>query len=60
MLNCRKWLVKVVQQLFPLIIPWRLAKPDSMVFQILPFDQQQILVWDFQTTLQLMRNVTWH
>ena len=47
MLNGGKWIVKMVKQAAPLLVAVGLSKPDGMIFQGFPRNQQQIAVRRF-------------
>ena len=57
-LNCGKWVIKMMKQLFPFLILNRLPKAFCVVFKPVPVDEQNIFVRRFKTPLQLMRNIS--
>jgi hypothetical protein len=42
----------------PALIFRRLAKPDGVIFELVPLDQKQVLMWIFDASPQLMRNIS--
>ena len=60
MLDNRRRVVKAVQQPLPFLKPRGLTEANRMVFDTAPLDQQQVSVRRFETSLQLMRDVSFH
>ena len=60
MLDNRRRVVKVVQKPLPFLKPRGLTEANRMVFDTAPLDQQQVSVRCFETSLQLMRDVSFH
>jgi len=60
MLNRREWVVKMMQQLSPFLIFRRPTEANGVVFQCIPFHQQQVLVLSFEGAPQFMPTVTAH
>ncbi len=50
----------MVQQCLPSLILRRFPKSNRMVFEFIPFHEEQILILYFNTTLKLQCYKTWH
>lgn len=59
-LDCGEWFVEVVEQLFPLLIFGRIAKPFCVIFKRLPIHRPNVARFVFKTSLQLMTNIAIH
>ena len=52
--------VKVMKKRLPTLIFRRLTKADGVIFEPVPLDEKHVLIWIFDASLQLMRNVSVH
>lgn len=59
-LHGRKWIIKAVQQLLPLLVFGRAAKALGVILQGLPLHQQNIAIVLFQAALHAVTDVTGH
>jgi hypothetical protein len=58
--NRGEGVIKVVKKRLPTLIFRRLAKADRVVLESVPLDEQYVLIWIFDASLQLMRNISVH
>lgn len=56
----REWIVEVMQQLAPFLIAGGLAKPDLMVFDGRPANQEHVVVSLLDTLLKLVAEIARH
>ena len=52
--------IKVMKKGPPTLIFRRLAKPNRVIFESVPLDEKHVLIWIFDASLQLMRNISVH
>jgi hypothetical protein len=52
--------IKVMKKRPPTLIFRRLAKADRVIFESVPLDEKQVLIWIFEGSLQLMRSISVH
>jgi len=60
MFNGGKRVIKVMKKRPPTLVFGRLAKADRVIFEPAPLDQKHVLIWIFDASLQLMRNISVH
>jgi hypothetical protein len=60
MFNGWKRVIEMMEQPSPTLIFWRLAKADRVVLDSVPLDEKQVLIRIFNTSPQLMRNISVH
>jgi hypothetical protein len=58
--NGWKRVIKVMKKRSPTLIFRRLAKADRVIFESVPLDEKHVLIWIFDASLQLMRNISVH
>jgi len=58
--NRGKRVIKVMKKGLPTLIFRRLAKANRVVFESVPLDEKHVLIWIFDASLQLMRNISVH
>jgi hypothetical protein len=54
------WVVVMVKQLLPILIPRRLPESIFVRGNILPSDQKKIVAFSLETSLEFVRNIAWH
>ncbi len=60
MFNGGKRVIKVMKKSPPTLVLRRLAKADRVILEPVPLDEKHVLIWIFDASLQLMRNISAH
>jgi hypothetical protein len=60
MFNSGKGVIKVMKKSPPTLVLRRLAKADGVILEPVPLDEKHVLIWIFDASLQLMRNISVH